>query len=1272
MLATLGLLLVPFGSRNLLERQLAAFFHRPVAVGLVRYQLFPFEATVEDLRVEGPTHDAAPFLEARRLEIVPSITTLFSSRLSLARVRIQGLTLRVNAYRQGGDDIPRMGGSGGGGGGVRIRRLVIEGGAFQLDHARVPLELDLPDFNGRLAARRGGVLAGSVSFGAGQLRFGTAPPLGVATSLDLALEGGRLTVESAHVRTAKTDLAYHGTLLLAQDPQGTFELQGPVDLDELDRHVMRTGFGIKGDAHFEGTLGVDGPRLRLKGRVNGTGGTFDGTPVPRFAAAEVAKDETGVHIRALEVATLDGSGTLDVDVPPDDGLARLDADVRGIDAEGLLRAVFHWGPAGLGARATGAIGIRWPRGRIRRLDGRIALDLAGRGDRGTPLDGRFEWSARGGLQRVEKADLRTPATWARLEGTIGVDDRADLALDGDSSDLAATDDLLARLRRALGLKDPRPFEVAGSGTFRGRWRGTLSVPVFEGRFSGQDVRYLGVSWGRAEWAGVADPSAVRSHSLVLRRPGGELWLDGTTETGGYGEQDGVDVKVRFQHWPASDFVTALQWDLDVDGLVSGDATVAGRRSAPAGAAHVTAGAGRYHRVPFESLDLTTTLAGERVEVRAGSARVGGGEIRFRGSLGAGGVYDGTAEAEDVGVDDLLPAPMPGVGLGGRVSGALALEGTLARPRMKGHLRSSRLFLGDEGLGAFEADVSGAGDGALSLRAACRSPRVDVSLRGDIGAAPPYDAHLTASARGTSLDPFLRAFYPALPVQAALVVTGEMSLAGPLANPARVHVTAAASGLELLVPDYPLRNAGPLKLTVDAGRLQLDALRLAGEGTDVVVAGSAALVGDGPLALSVRGGADLRALSLVTRQLRGLGVARVEIGLTGTRAAPQVEGRLALDGAGLRVRGFPHGVEDVHGAIRFSEGAADFTALKGTIGGGPVELDGQVAYRAGRLQTFDVHGVGHDLGLRYPEGLRSLIDAELRMIGDGDHQWVTGTVDVRQAVWTRRYDVASELLSVGRGFEEPGALGENLRYDVKIRAPGTLRIDNNLATLQARADLALQGTALVPVVLGRAEVDRGRVYFQGNTYVIRHGTIDFANPQKIDPLFDIEAETRLHSYRVTLKVNGTLERVYPTLSSDPPLTAVQILNLLAGADETTVASLTTTQTDQARLAATGAASLAAGKISEEVGLEREAERLFGLNRFSIDPSVIKGGVANPTARLTVGKRITPDINVLYSVDLRGTEERVLSVEYTLSDRLSLLMTRTEPGGFGFDVRLHQNR
>jgi translocation and assembly module TamB len=139
-----------------------------------------------------------------------------------------------------------------------------------------------------------------------------------------------------------------------------------------------------------------------------------------------------------------------------------------------------------------------------------------------------------------------------------------------------------------------------------------------------------------------------------------------------------------------------------------------------------------------------------------------------------------------------------------------------------------------------------------------------------------------------------------------------------------------------------------------------------------------------------------------------------------------------------------------------------------------------------------------------------------------------------------------------------------------------------------------------------------------------------------------------------------------------LSALQILSLLAGADEAAVTSLTTAQRNETQLAATGAATLAAGRLAEEVGLERGAGKILGLDRFSIDPSLLKGNGGTPTARVTVGKRITPDLNVLYAQDLTGSGERLLSVEYTLSDRLSLLLSRSDPDGFGFDVRLRRSR
>jgi hypothetical protein len=1278
-----GLFRLPDWSADGLASGLSGFFHRPARVGSVRFSLFPFQVEVRDLVVEGVSHLAPPFLEVLKAQVTPSLAPLRGRRLVLSRVRIEGLRLRVNAFPDapngpGGDDIPRMGGGGSGGLQVELGRLVIQDGAFELNHERVPLDLDLPEFHGRLVAEKDRGLAGHLSFRPGELRFGGAPPLFLGTEVDLRFKDGQLTVDAGQVFTEGTHLAYQGHLYLAGRPQGQFNLAGPVDLAIVERHVMRSGLGLAGAGNWDGVLSVDGSRLRIEGRMDGVGGAFMGLAVPKFSG-RVAYDGTGLRVRDLDVQSLEGRGRLDVDVPtgpPGTPGVRVAGSLEAVDAEGIMRLLFDMGRPGIGAAATGTLDVAWPKGRPRLASGRLGLDLQPRPDVGTALGGRVDWSATDGLQNLERVDLLLPEGRATFEGRVLADDQASLAVEAESTDLAATDDLLTRLRRALGNPEAERAGISGAGTFVGRWRGTLQAPVFDGRFSGREIGYRGVVWGRADWVGTLDPEGVESHSLVLRRPGvaSELWVDGRTETGSFGEKDHVNLRLRFTSWPAADIVKAMQWDLDVSGPISGEATVLGRRSAPDGLAKVTASAGRFHGIPFEDAVLALRWGGRATEITSGRAKVSGGTVTLHGTLTDDGVYDAVGEAQEVDVSALVPATNQDVALSGKMSGSLLVQGTAARPRLSGRLSSARLFVADEGLGALEATLLGQGDGQVTIDARCHSPRVDLAIHGVASSIAPYDSALRLTVRDTSLDPYLRAAFPGLPTALGLVATGEVEMRGPLLRPRALSVEATLLDLQILVPDYPLRSKAPAKIALTGGRLDLVTLHVAGEGTDLAIEGRLSVFDEGEVAIAVRGAADLRALSVLSPRLRGRGAARLALAVSGTRAAPRLDGTLDLEGAGLRFRGFPNGIEDVRGSVRFDEKTAELRGITGTVGGGTVEIEGQASYSGGRLTSFDLRSSGHSLALRYPEGLRSVVDVDLRLFGDPKEQWVTGTIDVDQAVWTRRYDLASELLASSRPLAEAASLEKGVRLDVKVRAPGSLRIDNNLATLQARAELNLQGTSEMPVVLGRAEVDRGRLYFQGRTYVIRQGTIDFLNPQKLDPQFDIEAETRIRSYRVTLRVNGSLDRVTPTLTSDPPLSPVQILSLLAGAEESTVTGLTQAQaqSSQGQLAVAGAATLAAGRISEEVGLERGAERLFGLNRFSIDPSLLRGAGTTPTARITIGKRITPDLNVLYSQDLRGTEQRLLSLEYTLSDRLSVLLTREDPDGFGIDIRLRQSR
>ena len=225
---------VPLWSAQLVSGSLASFFGRPTSVGSVEYRFFPFSAEIRDVRVQGASPSAPPFLEVPRIRAAPSLRPLWDRRLLLRVLEIERPTIRVNAFRDGGDDLPPIRtGDGPAGMRVRIGRLTIRGGEVIVDHQRVPLDLDLPGFEGQLRQAAGRALAGRLAFGPGEVRFGDNPPLPLTTTLELNVEGPRVNVTAGRLRAEGTELSYRGMLQIAP-LRGDFLVRGPVDLAVLE------------------------------------------------------------------------------------------------------------------------------------------------------------------------------------------------------------------------------------------------------------------------------------------------------------------------------------------------------------------------------------------------------------------------------------------------------------------------------------------------------------------------------------------------------------------------------------------------------------------------------------------------------------------------------------------------------------------------------------------------------------------------------------------------------------------------------------------------------------------------------------------------------------------------------------------------------------------------------------------------------------------------------------------------------------------------------
>jgi translocation and assembly module TamB len=169
---------------------------------------------------------------------------------------------------------------------------------------------------------------------------------------------------------------------------------------------------------------------------------------------------------------------------------------------------------------------------------------------------------------------------------------------------------------------------------------------------------------------------------------------------------------------------------------------------------------------------------------------------------------------------------------------------------------------------------------------------------------------------------------------------------------------------------------------------------------------------------------------------------------------------------------------------------------------------------------------------------------------------------------------------------------------------------------------------------------------------------------VDPILDIDLETKANGIDITLTVAGPLNKLHLTPRSDPPLQFSEIVSLLATgrtptSDPTLLAQQSTAPGSWQQM---GASALLGQAIASPVA--GRLQRFFGVSKLRIDPT-LPGVENNPQARLTLEQQVTPDITFTYITNVTSSNPQVVRVEWSFSKQWSVVALRDENGTFGLD-------
>ncbi len=934
------------------------------------------------------------------------------------------------------------------------------------------------------------------------------------------------------------------------------------------------------------------------------------------------------------------------------------------------------------------------------------------GGESLPAKGQVALLATGRGFNVQRADINSANSNINASGTVTWDGVADLNVNFKSQDMSE----VQRVIDSFGLipeniKTEYEVAVSGAGEFNGRVQGKLGTPSLNGHLKLESVKMHEEEVGAVEGDIAYSPSLVRVDNGSIARADNNSRADFTLNAPLKEDGSGISIKAVVKNFDLRQAVNLAAPQLGeqvTGGRVDGEVDLKnlGDKRQLTGTATITLSAAEFTPLPEEGEEPKPIAVPEfvgNIAIQNSVVNVQNLQMKLNESLITGtgtfnlDTYEYAVNAEGKRIDLAELSNRINSSEGGGVSLTGLADLNVKGQGFWGKDNSddwSRLSLNATIQGQNVA-INGRDVGNAKVVAYTENGIVNIAATGnvleqertlnatiDLRDRKTYALNSSLDFADAELGPYLALVSPDLASLSGRA-TGNIKISGPLLEPEKIEALATLTKLELGGDiaegrQYKITNQDNVIIRATTKEFTIEPVTFTGEGTKVTLAGTVGSTGDNAKPnLTVNGELNLRFLSSFTADITTTGIAQLQASVTGSLDAPQILGLVNLKDAGARVVNFPVSIARGYGQIRFTANQAlleEFSAS--TSGGGRLTISGGAALSGFVPDRFRLEARGEQIGVEYPQDTQTIADVFVTFQGSQKLQVLSGNVKVRRAAYTKDITI-EELISTGGPFTPafyetgPGGKGDAgppISLDVHVDADNTIVVRNNLMDATGSASLYLRGPIGEPIISGRLQFNQGTIEFRNERHEITRALITVPPRRGAEPYIDLQTEVDVTGYHITSNFNGPPSKLRTVLRSDPSLPETDIVSLLLTG---TTAGDTRAAEEVNQRGLNLAQSLLATGLSERS--EKFTQRIFGLNRFSIDP-LIAGRGNDPTARITVGRKITKDLTITYSQNLTSSGQsgidRIVLIEYRLSNRLSVVGFRNERGEIGFDMRLRK--
>ena len=371
------------------------------------------------------------------------------------------------------------------------------------------------------------------------------------------------------------------------------------------------------------------------------------------------------------------------------------------------------------------------------------------------------------------------------------------------------------------------------------------------------------------------------------------------------------------------------------------------------------------------------------------------------------------------------------------------------------------------------------------------------------------------------------------------LTGSLNVSGNTKAPDSIHASADIRSLDIKYQNLRIKNLSTLKVKSNRTRIDFDNFRLGVNEQPVTVTGFLEFDESKEMGLKVRlDETDLNFLKLYASKAVSevSGKIDLELALNGTIKEPRFNGFANVTAKTLKLAGVGESFSDID--LKFESRNYEITLKKGVFKFGKSEWEagGDAKINSGGAplfldMTLSCSGFKHELGKQsFLEG-----NAKLGLKGSALAPRLYGSCKITKG----KIELSKEILAAKRENVEVGPV----ELDVIIFADKNVWISNSFINAELQGKFTLKTNKSKLVYTGEMSAVRGSAIFNNHDFKIVEGKLQFNNDPIFDPLFKINAQTKIDIFKIDLNVSGSTANPDFKLTSQPPLTQPEITALL---------------------------------------------------------------------------------------------------------------------------------